>query len=151
MPGKHEGVWGKCWSGGPPAREGAGFLGRLVVTCKHAYWQFLPDELISPFILPEQPDNLPSVKFRQKRPLPCPDLAGPACQPTAAGRPAGLAFGSGASTLSRHCSYASPLGLREDQQQEPSSLWKSLGLGTGPWPLVPCKHARIKNPRILRP
>lgn len=42
--------------------------GRIAATHKHAYWQFLPDELISPFILPELPDNLPSVKSRQKDP-----------------------------------------------------------------------------------
>lgn len=96
VPDVYGGVWWQCWSGGPC--EGRNWLlGRLVVAGKHAYWQFLPDELISPFILPELPDNLPSVKFRQKGPLPCPDLAGSACQPTAPGRPEGLAFGSGAS------------------------------------------------------
>lgn len=53
-------------------------LGRLVVAGKHSYWHFLPDELISPFFLPELLDNLPSVKSRQKGSLPCSDLAGSA-------------------------------------------------------------------------
>ena len=63
-----------------PSRVGTAFWEGLVETSKHAYWQFLPDKLISPFFLPELLDNLPSVKARQKGPLPCSDLAVPARQ-----------------------------------------------------------------------
>ena len=78
-PDTYEGVrWKRCGRGSYKGRNC--ILGRLVVTSKHAYWQFLPDKLISPFFLPELLDNLPSVKARQKGPLPCSDLAVPARQ-----------------------------------------------------------------------
>lgn len=149
MPDMYEGVWWKCWSGGP--FEGRNWLlGRPVVTHKHAYWQFLPDELISPFILPEQPDNLPSVKFRQRDPsLVLTWLALLASLLLQADL---QAWHLGQEPHPQPAlPLAPPLGLGEDQQQEPSSLWKSLRLGTGSWPLVPWKHARIKSPGILRP
>ena len=80
LPGWLEEGPGKCCGRGSYKGHNC-ILGRLVVTSKHAYWQFLPDKLISPFFLPELLDNLPSVKARQKGPLPCSDLAVPTRPP----------------------------------------------------------------------
>lgn len=117
-----------------PCKGRGWLLGRLVVTRKHAYWQFLPDELISPFILPELPDNLPSVKFRQKGPLPCPDLAALLASPLLHADLKAWHLGQKLHPQPATAPCPSPPGLGADQQREPSSLWKNLRLGTGPWP-----------------
>ena len=115
-------------------------LERLVVAGKHSYWHFLPDELISPFFLPELLDNLPSVKSRQKGSLPCPDLAGPA-----------WAFGSGASILSQLCPLPLFTGSGGVSGAEASLPLEESEAGHQPLAFSSLATSQNKSPGILGP
>ena len=115
-----------------------------MVTSKHAYWQFLPDKLISPFFLPELLDNLPSVKARQKGPLPCSDLAVPARQAHSLWQTCRPSICMIMPPPSGTDPFPSPWGpWGSIRNTSLPLLWKSLRLGTGPWPLVPREYARV--------
>lgn len=135
---------------GPPKGKELASV-RPVVIRKHAYWQFLPDELISLFSLPELPDNLPSVKARQKGPLPCPHLAGLACQPQPQADLQAWHLGqephpsAGTQTLPP---FPSAWG---EVTRRGLPLSGSLKLVTGMRPSIPWEQTTEKRPGILEP